>query len=247
MITSTANEKVKFVKKLHDKKTRDAENLFIAEGVNILSDLKEGFVVREFFATEDNAEIANKLSKKHNAVLTFVSESVMKVIADTVSPSGILAVIETPAFSPKGERAVVLDGVQDSGNVGTIIRTAVGAGFFDVYLLDSADAFSPKTVRASMGAVLRANIVKTTKEELGSYLIGYEKVAMDMGGDDLFSYVPNKKIALIVGNEAHGLSEFTRKFSDVTLSIPMQGGQESLNVAVAAGIAMYVINHNTKN
>ena len=159
MITSTANEKVKFVKKLHDKKNRDAENLFIAEGVNILSDLKEGFSVKEIFATDKTADIAENLAKKYGACTTLVSESVMKVLADTVSPSGILAVIGIPLSKPEGVNAVVLDGVQDSGNVGTIIRTAVGAGFFDVYLVDSADAFSPKTVRASMGAVLRANVI----------------------------------------------------------------------------------------
>lgn len=245
MITSTANEKVKFVKKLHDKKNRDADNLFIAEGVNILSDLKRGFCVREFFATEDNADIAERLSKDYGAELYFVSENVMKVMSDTVSPSGILAVIEIPLSKPEGTNAVVLDGVTDSGNVGTIIRTAVGAGFTDVYLLDCADAFSPKTVRASMGAVLRANVVKTNADEIGSYLSGYEKVAMDMGGTNVFDYRPTKKVAVIVGNEAHGLSSFTRNLSDVTLSIPMNGGQESLNVAVAAGIAMYVINHNS--
>lgn len=245
MITSTANEKVKFVKKLHDKKNRDAENLFIAEGVNILSDLKEGFSVKEIFATDKTADIAENLAKKYGACLTLVSESVMKVLADTVSPSGILAVIGIPLSKPEVKNAVVLDGVQDSGNVGTIIRTAVGAGFSDVYLVDSADAFSPKTVRASMGAVLRANVIKARAEELEDYLAGYDKVAMDMGGDDVFSYRPERKVAVIVGNEAHGLSDFARKFSDVTLSIPMQGGQESLNVAVAAGIAMYVINHNS--
>ena len=160
MITSTANEKVKFVKKLHDKKNRDAENLFIAEGVNILSDLKEGFSVKEIFATDKTAYIAENLAKKYGACTTLVSESVMKVLADTVSPSGILALIGIPLSKPEGVNAVVLDGVQDSGNVGTIIRTAVGAGFSDVYLVDSADAFSPKTVRASMGAVLRANVIK---------------------------------------------------------------------------------------
>ena len=242
MITSTANEKVKFVKKLHDKKNRDAENLFIAEGVNILSDLKEGFSLKEIFATDKTADIAENLAKKYGACTT---ESVMKVLADTVSPSGILAVIEIPLSKPEGVNAVVLDGVQDSGNVGTIIRTAVGAGFSDVYLVDSADAFSPKTVRASMGAVLRANVIKARAEELEDYLKEYDKVAMDMGGDDVFSYRPKRKVAVIVGNEAHGLSDFARKFSDVTLSIPMHGGQESLNVAVAAGIAMYVINHNS--
>ena len=81
MITSTANEKVKFVKKLHDKKNRDAENLFIAEGVNILSDLKEGFSVKEIFATDKTADIAENLAKKYGACTTLVSESVMKVLA----------------------------------------------------------------------------------------------------------------------------------------------------------------------
>ena len=110
MITSTANEKVKFVKKLHDKKNRDAENLFIAEGVNILSDLKEGFSVKEIFATDKTADIAENLAKKYGACTTLVSESVMKVLADTVSPSGILAVIGIPLSKPEGKNAVVLDG-----------------------------------------------------------------------------------------------------------------------------------------
>ena len=108
MITSTANEKVKFVKKLHDKKNRDAENLFIAEGVNILSDLKEGFSVKEIFATDKTADIAENLAKKYGACTTLVSESVMKVLADTVSPSGILAVIEIPLSKPGGVNADVL-------------------------------------------------------------------------------------------------------------------------------------------
>ncbi|UKI14020.1 MAG: RNA methyltransferase [Clostridiales bacterium] len=97
------------------------------------------------------ADIAENLAKKYGACTTLVSESVMKVLADTVSPSGILAVIGIPLSKPEGVNAVVLDGVQDSGNVGTIIRTAVGAGFSDIYLVDSADAFSPKTVRAKYG------------------------------------------------------------------------------------------------
>lgn len=108
MITSTANEKVKFVKKLHDKKNRDAENLFIAEGVNILSDLKEGFSVKEIFATDKTADIAENLAKKYGACTTLVSESVMKVLADTVSPSGILAVIGIPLSKPEGKNALSL-------------------------------------------------------------------------------------------------------------------------------------------
>lgn len=102
--------------------------------MNILSDLKEGFSVKEIFATDKTADIAENLAKKYGACTTLVSESVMKVLADTVSPSGILAVIGIPLSKPEGVNAVVLDGVQDSGNVGTIIRTAVGAGFLTFIL-----------------------------------------------------------------------------------------------------------------
>ena len=98
-----------------------------------------------------------------------------------------------------------------------------------------------------MGAVLRVNIIVTDKENLQGYLDGYVRVAMDMSGDDVFGFKPRRKVALFFGNEAHGLSDFSFENSDVILSIPMQNGQESLNVAVAAGIAMYVINHNFIN
>lgn len=247
MITSVANEKVKFVKKLSEKKFRDEEGLFVAEGANILSDLKEGFSVRYLFATEDNLVLAEKLSEKFGVEPETVDSKVMKAMSDTVTPCGILAVIEKPRCVPSGTNAIVLDGVSDSGNLGTIIRTAAGAGFSDVYLIGCADPFSPKTVRASMGAVLRVNIIVTDKENLQGYLDGYVRVAMDMSGDDVFGFKPRRKVALFFGNEAHGLSDFSFENSDVILSIPMQNGQESLNVAVAAGIAMYVINHNFIN
>lgn len=245
-ITSSANEKVKAVKKLRLKKYRDEAGLCVAEGVNILCDLPQSVEVRAFYYTDSVKEVEKVTARFPNAEKFLVTDAVMAAMSDTDTPSGILAVITSPHEKELSSDALVLDGVSDSGNVGTIIRTAAGAGFNDVILINCADAFSGKAVRASMGGVFRVNVISKVYDDLPRLLNNYRKIAVDMSGKDVFSYSPDgKKIALFLGNEAHGLSQFSRDISDETLSLPMANGQESLNVAVAAGVTMYVINHNS--
>lgn len=247
-ITSTANEKVKAVKKLHLKKYRDDAGLCIAEGVNILSDLPATLTVRSFFVSEEIVDAATITARFPQAEVYIVSRAVMTALSETETPSGVLAVIEIPAPREATHNALVLDGVSDSGNLGTIIRTAAGAGYDDVFLINCADPYSGKAVRASMGGVFRVNVVNADYTNIENKLSDYRKICLDMSGTDVFSFKPgNGKIALFLGNEAHGLSEFSKNLADDTLSIPMANGQESLNVAVAAGIAMYVVNRNLQN
>lgn len=245
-ITSTANGRVKEVKKLRQKKYRDENGLYIAEGVNILKDMPESAEVISFFVTERARKSAEAFINGRGAEIFPVADPVMDAISDTDMPSGVLAVIKKPHSIPVSGNAVVLDGVSDPGNLGTIIRTASGAGYNDIITLNCADAFSPKTVRAAMGGVFRTNIVDADYDELPALLNGYQKICADMSGVSVFDYVPHGRIALFLGNEAHGLGEYSRSLADVTLSLPMANGQESLNVAVAAGIMMYVINSNAK-
>lgn len=246
-IISTANEKVKAVKKLHLKKYRDETGLCIAEGVNILSDLPLTLNVRSFFV-EDGFVGAEKIILRFPSAETYaVSRAVMSAVSETDTPSGVLAVIEIPSPCTATHNALVLDGVADSGNLGTIIRTAAGAGYNDVFTINCADPFSGKAVRASMGGVFRVNVIDADYQNIENTLSDYRKICLDMAGEDVFLFkTDGRKIALFLGNEAHGLSDFSKSIADETLSIPMANGQESLNVAVAAGIAMYVVNRNLK-
>lgn len=247
LITSTANERVKAVKKLRQKKFRDETGLFTAEGVNILSDMPASVRVRQFFIADGFKRGAEDIISRYEAEVFYVSDAVMSALSDTVSPSGIIAVIERTPPVEAPSNALVLDGISDCGNLGTIIRTAAGADFLNIFALDCADAFAPKTVRASMGGVFRTEIFEIDCKELADRLTTYEKIRMDMEGGDVFGHCPSGRVALFLGNEAHGLSDFSRGLAETSLTLHMSNGQESLNVAVAAGIAMYVISDKQKN
>jgi TrmH family RNA methyltransferase len=142
--------------------------------------------------------------------------------------------------APTGS-CLFLDGVSDPGNLGTIIRTMACAGIKDLYLLDQgADAFSPKAVRSSMSGIYNVNIRVGTREEILN-AINLPIIVADMGGENLFSTKIEGDFCLVIGNEAHGVSEMVRQKADKVVSIPMQKGMESLNAGVSAGILIYVI------
>ena len=164
-------------------------------------------------------------------------------VCDEKTPQGIAAEVVIPERSvqPPQGRCLLLDGLQDPANVGAIIRTAVAAGYEDVYLAGCADPFSPKSVRASMSGVFFARIMQGTQEEILSAIAGLPVIAADMGGEDVFSYAAPEKFCLAVGSEGSGLSALVRGRADVTVCIPMDARTESLNAAVSAGILMYAL------
>ena len=139
---------------------------------------------------------------------------------------------------------VALDGVQDPGNVGTIWRTADAAGFGGVLLgAGCADPMSPKVLRSAMGSAFRVPFARTESmpETLGQLrAAGYSILCSDLHGEDFYERSPvNSKFVLVIGSEAHGISQATREQATHLVKLPMRGGAESLNAAVAAGIMMY--------
>ncbi len=237
MITSRQNALVKEIRSLADKKHRDALGRFVAEGVKtvreaLLTNQKILYIV----GTANGLANFDALSVR----VEEVSREVFEYISGEVSPQGILAVIEKPTLPlarPNGS-CVFLDGVSDPSNVGAIIRTAVAAGYKDVYLASSADPFNSKCVRASMSGVFRANLYIGDRELL-SKVIHLPIVVADMYGENAFTAKVGDEICLVVGNEANGVSEFMRAKAAYTVKIPMENGMESLNAAVSAGILMY--------
>lgn len=239
VITSVNNAKVVDVIKLANKKYRKETGRYVIEGARLIADAMEfGADIQSVFVKESAAD---KFNYEPTVV---VSDKVFAEMCDTVNSQGILAVVakHEPMTSIR-HNALVLDGLQDPGNVGTLLRTAVASGFFDVYAVDTVDLYSPKVLRAAMSAHFKLNLfVRNNMDELFEELCDYEILACDMGGKSIFEHQFTKmKVALILGNEGNGLSECSKKYSSSLVSLPMLNNFESLNVAVAGSVIMYQV------
>ena len=245
-ITSSSNNKCKYVRSLSKKKTRDEMREYTVEGIKSVSDAllsgKEISALYVSFSFYDN----ESFSYPADIPLYKTVDSVFEKMCDTKAPQGILAVVKMgeDSFEPDIEKAYIYcDCLNDPGNLGTIIRTADAAGFDGVLLSPGCvDAYSPKTVRASMGSFfnikLRTNV---TKEELSEYkkkgfnLLGG---ALNENTIDYRSADMTKPTIIIIGNEANGISAEVLKLCEC-VKIPILGKAESLNAGVAAAILMY--------
>ena len=245
-ITSAKNPAVQRLRSLKDAKARREAGLFLVEGeVMIREALGCGLKLRELAAEESHADFAREVCG--NARGFIVTRSLLETICDTRTPQGVCAAFEQPepvALEKLPERIVALDGVQDPGNLGTIWRTADAAGFQALLLgAGGADPLSPKVQRAAMGSGFRVPFCHAP--ELAEALItlrkrGYRVFASDLSGADFYARPDaGEKFVLVIGNEARGISDAVREAADCRVKLPMRGGAESLNAAVAAGIMMY--------
>jgi TrmH family RNA methyltransferase len=188
-ISSKANAKIKFLKSLLSKKGREESRLFIAEGFNLIKDLTD---INEVFVRETHLnkfkDFAVSLRKPFFVLKDFVFDSV----CDTETPQGILATVSIKNEKPISSQTVlVLDKIADCGNLGTIVRSAAAFGVFDVVLIDTADIYNPKTVRATQGGIAHINAVKANYNNLKQILTGYKIVALDMNGENIYNYNAN--------------------------------------------------------
>ncbi len=239
MITSLNNSKVVEVSKLLDKKYRKSSGRYIIEGERLVRDaIQHGASVLEIFVKES---VQDKFSFENQIVVT---DSVFSKMTDTVNSQGVLAVVEQSnrsLIAPKGN-CLVLDALQDPGNVGTLIRTAAACGFTDIYAVNCVDVYSPKVLRSAMSAHFCVNIMQADNMEVVfSLLQDVQKVVAHMQGENVFDTNFHGKIALILGNEGNGVSEFCKLHADSVVSLPMQNDFESLNVAIAGSVIMYNI------
>ena len=245
-ITSAKNPAVQRLRALKDAKARREAGLFLVEGeVMIREALGCGLKLRELVAEEAHADFAREVCGGARGCI--VTRSLLETICDTRTPQGVCAAFELPepvALEQLPERIVALDGVQDPGNLGTIWRTADAAGFQALLLgAGGADPLSPKVQRAAMGSGFRVPFCHAP--ELAESLIalrqrGYRVFASDLSGADFYARPDaGEKFVLVIGNEARGISDAVREAADCRVKLPMRGGAESLNAAVAAGIMMY--------
>ena len=241
-ITSLKNPKVQLWKSLKDRKGRRETGCFMAEGRKMVEEaLASAFPVEALLV--DEARLA-EFTLPADVPLYALPENVLAAVCDTKTPQGIAAVVKISSTAAPGRKVVALDGVQDPGNVGTIIRTADAAGLEGIILSEQcADVFSPKTLRATMGSVFRMPIVVTG--DLPGYLTdlredGYSVISSQLDGEPFYQRRPvGEKFCLIIGNEGNGISDEVKATATHKVKLPMRGGAESLNAAIAAGIMMY--------
>lgn len=251
MITSTSNSYVRHIRSLRDdRSSRQSERVFMLEGVRLVSDMLDAGVIPAYvlFDSEHLAHTAagqSLLARLYGIAHTYEATSVaIKAASDTNAPQGVIAVAEWPELPiPAHDFVLICDEIQDPGNLGTIIRSAAAVGVDVVYCTPGCvDVYAPKTVRASMGSILRIPI--RTDAPLASLLpilAGATIVAAD-GVDAAIPYTHvdwQRPHALIIGNEAHGISTAARSIAQHCIAIPMHHGVESLNAAMAATVILF--------
>lgn len=251
LITSKDNETIKHIRKLKEKKYRDEFNEYIVEGVKLINEaIQEKCDIKTIIVCDNcNKEAINTNSMyeiaKHNCL--YVDEKVFNTITEVKNPQGILAVIgkekENKEIDYKQDVIIVLDDIQDPGNLGTILRTIDSAGLNQVVLSKkSGDVYNSKVIRSTMGAIFRVNVIesdnlvetiKTIKKHK------YEVVSTSLDTNQSIYDLEYRKTAIIIGNEANGVSKEVQEISDKKVKIPMLGKTESLNASVATGIVLY--------
>ena len=242
LITSAKNPNVLLCKSLQTAKGRAETGSFLVEGTRMVQEaLSSDFEVLAILRRED---YALPLSIPGEIPVYTLSGHAFAAVTDTRTPQGVAAVLSLRSLPFSGSKLVALDAVQDPGNVGTIIRTADAAGFDGVILgPECADLFSPKVLRATMGSIFRMRFL--LPENLAATLAGYKAKGFSVLSSQLDGepFYERKDVApsfiLVIGNEGNGVSDAVKAVATHRLRLPMRGGAESLNAAVAAGIMMY--------
>lgn len=245
-ITSLKNPRVQTWRSLKDAKGRRETGCFLVEGRKSVTEaIASGFAVEAVLVDET---MADAFELPAGAPVYALPAHVLGAVCDTKTPQGIAAVMRMAQTRRVGLRVVALDGVQDPGNVGTIIRTADAAGFDGVLLsAQCADVFSPKVLRATMGSVFHLPIEVT--DDLPGRLRAMQAEGACVISSQLEDASPffegcgdvGNRFVLVIGNEGNGVSDAVKALADRRLMLPMRGQAESLNAAVAAGIMMYAL------
>ena len=248
IIVSLDNPLVKEARSLNDKKFRRKLGKFLVDGKKLVYEVVCGAAeIDKIFVDSTKLDEMNYILEKFDGNIVPVTSKVMASISENDTPKGIIAEVfmnETPEFKPSSnEPILILDRIQDPGNLGTIIRTAVATGFQTIVLIDTTDAFSPKVIRSSSGGIFYLDIFRMSENEIASFCKshGISLLVADMGGENIFEYkVQTKNFALVIGNEGQGVSDYFKE-NGKAISLPMKPVMESLNASVSASVLMYVL------
>lgn len=236
VITSLENERIKKLKKLKQKKYRELTNSYLIEGKHLVFEAYQAQCL-------DLLILVEGINLDLDVQTLYVTKEIMKVLSDVETPPSIMGVCRKKEIESNENKLLLLDSIQDPGNLGTIIRSAVAFGIDKIYLGEnSVDVYNPKTIRSSQGMIFKINIEQTNLLNLISELkkdnISIIGTKVD-GGNSLKTFEIPEKFAIIMGNEANGVSNEIFELCDKYLYIDMNKDCESLNVAVATSIILY--------
>src|SRR5664279_4301976 len=242
-----SKNKLKYYSSLVRKKDRDIHRKFITEGLKTIEEgLNSQYSCEAVFVTAEYEADYKKFPRKYYVPIETVNEKDFNMLTDTVTPQGIAAVFNYPPAKDvnniKSGLIVCLENIADPGNLGTIIRNCDWFGVTDIVLSKNcADAFSPKTIRSSMGSIFHVNIYNET--ELSTFVEeykkeGYRALCGDTEGENLYTFEAEGKDIVILASEAHGPSVDILRLSDHRITIPKYGQGESLNVASASAVIL---------
>lgn len=236
IITSLENKEIKRITKLKSKKYRDELQEFIVEGEHLVEESYKNKVLKKIILLE-NTDIDIDVEK------IYVNHDIMKKISNLDSPPKVIGICKLLEEKEIGDRVLILDGIQDPGNLGTIIRSAVAFNIDTIILSnDTVDMYNSKVIRSTQGMLFYINIIRTDLMEVlpelkkNNYTIYTTNVT---NGIDIKKCEKQNKFALIVGNEGNGVSKKVSDYADYTIYIKTNNNVESLNVAVATSILLY--------
>jgi len=232
MIESASNAKIKYAMKLKQKKYRSQFNQFLVEGKHLVEEAIKSNMVSVIFSTEE-PNFPNIEAYQINA-------SLMAKLSELNNDYGVVAICNRPKSSKLSNKILILDGIQDPGNMGTLIRTAVAFGFETIISESSVDYFNEKVIRSSQGAVFYVNLLEMNIFDFIRSHQEYHYYGTDIvNGTPIHNVTFNtSNIAIVLGNEGSGVRSEIQKLVQINIYIPMQS-TESLNVGIAGGIIMY--------
>lgn len=246
-ITSTSNETIKYFISLNDKKTRMNAKRFIVEGYHLVNEASKTNLLEAIISTDEK-----ELKKINNVKRYLVNDAIINKIATTKNPQNILGIVKMldhnitnllPIIKGNKTKLIMLDDVNDPGNLGTIIRTAAGLGYDGIIMSpDTVDLYNEKVIRSTQGVMFKIPIIKANLQEVIK-MLKKEKVfcigTALTNAKDVKHITKKDKFAICLGNEAKGISKEVLDNMDENVKIAMNNDVESLNVSIAAGIIMY--------
>lgn len=256
MITSTSNRQMKNLSQLIKKsKVRKEQGLFVVEGRKMFQEVPKAWL-KQVYASESFAKENGELLA--DGKFELVSDAVFKAVSDTQTPQGILCLVEQPSYElsdlMQGEKThlLILEGIQDPGNLGTMLRTGEGAGITGVIMnRTTVDLFNPKTIRSTMGSIYRMPYVVT--DDLAGTVRGLKADGVKVYAAHLKGKMQYDEpdytgaSAFLIGNEGNGLTDEIADLADTYIRIPMCGQVESLNAAISATLLMYEANRQRRH
>lgn len=236
LITSINNQTIKELDKLKQKKYRDLEQRFLIEGEHLVEEAEKSGVLEKIILLE-NSEYPSKLEK------IYVSKNVMKKLSSLDTPPNIIGVCKMLSRKELGKKVLLLDDIQDPGNLGTIIRSSVAFNVDSIVMsLNTVDLYNPKVIRSTQGMIFKINLIK---DDLGQVIEKLKSKNIPIyttnvnGGENIKNINTTDSYGLIMGNEGNGVKDEISTLADRKIYIPMNSKVESLNVSVAASILLY--------